>query len=177
MNKLAKTIIGVLVGVIVILLIVIILLASSKNKCKDDISDNTNTNDEIKQLVGVYSYTSQQNKSYTITLNEDMTCIYDKRNECKWGLSEDKREIIINQATYKIAFDKCSFRDEEGGLSSIGDNSATKEECENKLQKYKEQYIMVNPRCEYDNTSFTTLKATIINSGFILNTLTYYKVK
>ncbi len=175
MNKLAKTIIGILVGIIVILLIVIVLISSSKNKCKDDISDNTNNNDEIKQLVGVYTYTTTNNRVVTIILNEDMTCEKNDRFECKWTLSDNKKEIVITQTTYQIVFDKCDFKDRDGGLSSISDNSATKEECEKKLTEYKDKYIMTNPRCEYD-TSIQPLKATIINSGFILNNQTYYRV-
>ena len=175
MNKLAKTIIGVLAGIIIILIVVIIILATSKNNENKDISNDTN-NDEIKQLAGVYTHTTTNNSVATIILNDDMTCRVDDRNECKWTLSEDKKEIIITQATYQIAFDKCSFKDEDGGLSSIGDSSATKEECEKKLNEYKEKYIMVNPRCEYD-TNIQPRKATIINGGFIINNkLTYYKV-
>lgn len=171
MNKLAKTIIGVLVGIIVILIVIIILQASSKNKCKDNITDNSNTSDEVKQLVGIYSYTSTNNRTGTIILNEDMTCSYSapSKYECKWGLSDNKKEITILLNQYIIAFDSS---DKIGEIHDGSDNIST---CEEKLKKYTEQYDLVNPRCEYTNNT-QPAKATIINGGFILNSLTYYKV-
>ena len=86
MNKLAKTIIGVLVGIIVILIVVIILLASHKSNENTDTTDNNNNYDEIKELIGVYLYTNTTNNgdNRKIELNKDMTCYlrYDF-NECK----------------------------------------------------------------------------------------------
>ena len=180
MNKLAKTIIGILVGIIVVLLIIIVT-TTSKNKCKNDELYNTNTSDEIKQLLGVYHYTNPSNarQNLTLILNEDMTCKYYEKDECKWTLSDDKKEISIHLATYRIAFDKGERINAEGELSNLGgisDDSATKEECESKLLKYGQEYNLTNPRCEYVTEGFAKPTATIINGGLLINNNIYNKI-
>ena len=170
MNKLAKTIIGVLVGIIVVLIVVIIILTTNKNKEDVDISNNTN-NDEIKQLVGVYLYTNATNDraNKKIQLNEDMTCMYlYDYNECKWSISD--KTITFEIARYKIDFDSDS-----SGIGGINDFSSTEDICKEKIVKYTEKYKLVNPRCIYDKDS-NPIKATIVNSGLLIGNVMYYKI-
>ena len=176
MNKLAKTIIGVLAGIIVILIVVIILLASHKSNENTDTTDNNNNYDEIKELIGVYLYTNTTNNrdNRKIELNKDMTCYfrYDF-NECKWTKTDNT--INFHLARYKIVYDSGTFKNSNDIIANINDPSNTKEICEEKIQKYNNMYNLVNPRCEYEQDK-TPIKATIVNNGLLIDTTMYNKI-
>lgn len=166
MNKMAKTIIGILVGIIVVLVIVIVILATRNNGVDEDIYQNSN---ETRDMVGIY-YSS--NNSSTLKLKDDMTCEYYgfSRYGCKWSVSGKEITILLNQ--YHVDFDESADK----SLGSIGDGFESKEVCEQALEEYTKQYGLVNPRCYDDERYKHIVNVSIIDSGLLIGNKIYNKI-
>lgn len=162
MNKQAKIIIGVLTTIIVILLVIIFILLNKDNNKSDTPKID---NKEVKQAVGIYHNSNWNKHDVTLQLNDDMTCKYPNSSDiCKWTISDN--EITITLSNYNIKYDN-----ENKDLYIM---YGTKEKCEEDLNKNKEKYNLINPRCE--KVERGTHKATLISSGVLLHDHVFNRV-
>lgn len=162
MNNKYKIISGIIIMVLLISnIITLVLLLNKKDNCNVNEID---TNKSENSIVGIYHNSNWNNRDATLQLNEDMTCKYPNSNDtCKWTF--DNGKLTITLSTYHIKYDNKDLQ-----LSSSSWNI---EACEESLENLKEEYKLINGRCEASNSEH---EANIVNGGILLHDHVFNKI-